>query len=105
MGNRALPCKNDQGVIIAYLVDCPACGHGHAFDTDANPQRKGNGWKFNGDLERPTFSPSMLSRRSSTGDARNMDQVCHSFVRDGKIEYLNDCTHSMAGQTVELPEV
>lgn len=29
-------------------------------------------------------------------------KVCHSFVRNGKIEYLNDCTHELAGQTVEL---
>jgi hypothetical protein len=31
--------------------------------------------------------------------------LCHSFVRDGRIEFLSDCTHSLAGQTVELPEI
>lgn len=30
--------------------------------------------------------------------------VCHSFVRDGRIEFLSDCTHALAGQTVELSE-
>jgi hypothetical protein len=29
---------------------------------------------------------------------------CHSFVREGKIEYLGDCEHYLQGQTVELPE-
>ena len=31
-------------------------------------------------------------------------KVCHSFVRDGRIEFLSDCTHELAGQTVELEE-
>ncbi len=31
--------------------------------------------------------------------------LCHSFVRDGRIEFLGDCTHKLAGQTIELPEV
>ncbi|MCZ4340562.1 hypothetical protein O4H52_03015 [Sphingomonadaceae bacterium G21617-S1] len=29
--------------------------------------------------------------------------VCHSFVRNGQIEFLSDCTHALAGQTVPLP--
>ena len=29
---------------------------------------------------------------------------CHSFVREGRIEFLSDCTHALAGQTVELPD-
>jgi hypothetical protein len=32
------------------------------------------------------------------------ERVCHSFVTDGKIQFLGDCTHALAGQTVELPE-
>jgi hypothetical protein len=30
--------------------------------------------------------------------------VCHSFVRNGKIEYLSDCTHNLAGKTVDIPK-
>jgi hypothetical protein len=30
---------------------------------------------------------------------------CHSFVREGKIEFLNDCTHEHAGQTLDLLDV
>ena len=32
-------------------------------------------------------------------------QRCHSFVRDGKIRFLADSYHELAGQTVDLPEV
>jgi hypothetical protein len=35
----------------------------------------------------------------------HIDMVCHSFVRDGRIEFLSDSTHHLSGQTVELPEV
>lgn len=30
--------------------------------------------------------------------------TCHSFVTDGRIQFLGDCTHSLAGQTVDLPD-
>lgn len=32
------------------------------------------------------------------------NNVCHSFVTDGKIRFLNDCTHDKAGQILDLPE-
>jgi hypothetical protein len=32
----------------------------------------------------------------------NVPTMCHSFVVDGRIEYLSDCTHEMAGMTVDL---
>lgn len=35
--------------------------------------------------------------------ASRVGKVCHSFVTDGCIQYLGDCTHRLAGQTVDLP--
>jgi hypothetical protein len=29
---------------------------------------------------------------------------CHSYVTNGRIQFLSDCHHSLAGQTVELPD-
>ena len=72
-----------------WLIDCPGCGMSHLFDKR---------WSFNGDTERPTFRPSMLARWPE-------NNVCHSFVTDGKINFLNDCTHDLKGKTVELPEI
>ena len=28
--------------------------------------------------------------------------VCHSFVSDGQWQFLGDCTHALAGQTVPV---
>jgi len=70
------------------VFECPGCGCGHHIDPDR--------WTWNGDLVRPTVSPSLLVH---LGGGRR----CHSFVRDGRIQFLSDCTHSLAGQTVDIP--
>lgn len=100
---RAMECVDREGgPVTGWVIHCPACGHGHKFDAPEHPNKiTGASWSFNGDLERPTFSPSMLIRDRVDGVDR---YVCHSFVRDGRIEFLGDCTHDLAGQTVELTE-
>jgi hypothetical protein len=52
-------------------------------------------WGFNGDCDKPTISPSLLCKSHIT---------CHSFIVDGKIQFLSDCTHKLAGQTVDIPD-
>jgi hypothetical protein len=77
-----------------YFIQCPGCKEEHQFN---------DGWKFNGDMENPTFSPSLLVQGGrGFGDAYE-DFRCHSFIRDGRIQFLNDCTHHLKGQTVDLP--
>ena len=64
--------------------------------------RKGTGnWTWNGDLEKPTIKPSVLT----TLELPNKKIVCHSFINDGKIQFLSDCTHSFAGQTLDLLDI
>lgn len=83
------------------LFNCPGCGCLHSVAT-ITPNGMGAKWKWNGDTEKPTFTPSVLVRANYTSVLR-MDDVCHSFVTDGKIRFLNDCTHKLAGQIVDLP--
>jgi hypothetical protein len=59
-------------------------------------------WQFNNDVERPTLTPSLLLHYTHTEGG---PYVCHSFVTNGRIQYLGDCTHPLAGQTVDLPEI
>lgn len=35
---------------------------------------------------------------------RGTRSQCHSYITDGKIKFLADCHHSLAGQTVEIPD-
>ena len=76
-----------------FFFFCPGCKITHAFD-----QR----WEFNGDLEKPTFSPSLLTEYPYGNPSK--DVRCHSFVREGKIQFLSDCTHELKGQTVAVPD-
>lgn len=93
---------------------CPGCDGAHCIHHGAGT---GPRWGWNGDVEKPTFTPSILVR----GTVPMTDQqheayeregmlptpvklICHSFVTDGKIQFLSDCTHQLAGQTVEIPD-
>lgn len=81
------------------FFDCPGCKMPHGISHGAG---EGPRWSWNGDCEKPTVSPSILARYP-WGDPP-ADMVCHSFIADGKIQFLGDCTHELAGQTVDLPE-
>lgn len=80
-----------------FLVHCPGCKMPHQIHT--SPDQKVN-WTFNGDMEKPTFSPSLLVKYR-WGEERD-NNVCHSFIRNGVWEFLNDCTHELAGQKVPM---
>ena len=86
---------------------CPGCNCLHEIAVD-KPNYFGGRWTFNGDPVKPTFSLS-YHLRINTPDMQGYNQhvattVCHSFIRDGRIEFLSDCTHALAGQTVDLPD-
>lgn len=84
---------------------CPGCDEAHQIDIEK--------WDFNGNYDKPTFSPSYLTwndpnpkadpKHDPTGKYRNGSR-CHSFIKDGQIEFLSDSTHNLAGTTVAIPE-
>ncbi len=76
-----------------FYFNCPGCGNTHMIQFAGEGCR----WEFNSDELNPTISPSIMCNRDS-------ETQCHSFVKDGKIQFLDDCYHKLAGQTVELPE-
>lgn len=81
---------------------CPACREMHDYAVEG-PFRNGAQWSFNGDYERPTFTPSMRIVWGMGGD--RPDKQCHYFVTDGQIRYCADSTHALAGLTVNLSDV
>lgn len=96
---------------------CPGCDEAHGIR-----YASGGGdapvWEWNGNLDLPTISPSILVRGNQWPKSKFPEYyknnhssvptggmtVCHSFVTDGRIQFLGDCTHALAGQTVDLPE-
>ena len=98
---------------------CPGCDALHALRV--RPADRSPSWEFNGDLENPTFRPSALisfchwvpsaedpefRAKIKSGEITQTEvkDVCHSFVTNGQIQFLDDCTHALRGQTVPLPE-
>lgn len=65
-----------------FVFMCPGCRQGHCFWIPP--------WTFNGDMDKPTVRASILVRQQRAGR-----EVCHSFITDGRIEYLSDCSHPM----------
>lgn len=83
---------------------CPGCalrGGSGLHMLPVNTDKKAPSWNFDGNFERPTISPSILTR---SGTAEK-PFVCHSFLRNGVFEFLNDCTHDLKGQSVEIPDL
>lgn len=97
------PIKNDE-IITGYMFYCPGCKSHHAPYIRPHKNPLGASWNFNGDLESPTFNPSILTRVTPTEPDRD-PLVCHLFVKGGQIEYLNDCTHELKGKTIKMEEV
>jgi hypothetical protein len=68
-------------------------------------------WTFDGNLEAPTFSPSVNNTWGKFVDPNYVEEDpsesgrCHYFIRDGQIQFCGDCTHSLSGQTVPLPDL
>jgi Family of unknown function (DUF6527) len=83
------------------MFECPGCGGLHQVFTDYTHRDKEGKvihWEWNGDGDKPTISPSVLV---SKDDPKFR---CHSWVREGRIEFLSDCFHDLKGKTVDLPD-
>lgn len=106
-------CVNTEGAEHAdagWMHWCPGCGTYHAIAVE-RPLANGARWTFDGNMERPTFAPSVKCSwgpfpsvpegRPDAGKVR----VCHYFIRAGRIEFCSDSTHGLSGQTVDLPDV
>lgn len=97
---KVIECKPGPDGEQRFYIKCPACNDTHKGKM-SGIHGLNNTWTYNGDTYKPTFHPSLLV----TYNTPNKKHVCHSFVKDGMIQFLSDCTHSMAGQTVELMDV
>lgn len=87
---------SDRAVRISDCLRfwCPGCDSVHEVTVEGAHR-----WEWNGSLVAVTVSPSVLVT------APPILYRCHSYVREGSIQYLDDCTHDMRGQTVALPAV
>lgn len=126
MGMMSRKLRNIEGGRLGYW--CQGCEQMHQVAVGEGP---GPRWGWNGDVEKPTFTPSVLvwwtepanignpealRRDVSEAQARRdageqnvkvpqVDKRCHTFITDGRVQFLGDCTHQYAGQTLDLPDL
>jgi hypothetical protein len=84
--------------------------------------RKDTGcWTWNGDTEKPTLRPSIKVQSGHFAGANSCwceyyrqhpDETpfftcyqCHTWINDGKAQFLDDCSHEFRGQTLDLLDV
>ena len=113
---------SEQGRVLMHW--CPGCGRRHAFEIE-KPNSSGSVWSWNGSIEAPSFSPSMhitssvpavsgaelkaILLRRQAGEQVEIPYhritICHYYLREGRIEFLSDSGHTLAGQSVDLPDI
>lgn len=108
--SKKLRNTSDNGLMFW----CPGCDGAHKIQ---HGEGAGPRWGWNGNADKPTFTPSVLVSGTAPLTQAQYENwcenkvlpepvpsVCHSFVTDGRIQFLSDCTHAMAGQTVDLAD-
>lgn len=90
----------------ALMFWCPGCEylddeggrHGGLHMLPIKPTSvEGPSWDWDGNLDQPTLSPSILTRYGTL--------VCHSFLKQGIFEFLGDCTHQYANMKIPIPDL
>ena len=108
LGKKLRTCDSER---IAFW--CPGCERAHVIRIGAKPDQ---GWTFDGNIDAPAFAPSIkVTYRHPKGHSNEnpapigyageyVEDICHSFVRKGMVEFCGDSTHTLAGKIVPLPD-
>lgn len=89
--------SSDKEQVKYAIVFCPGCSTRHAIPIETPPGHPTGPWTWNGDLDKPTFTPSLRVRWGE-----GFKYCCHSHITDGRIAFQADSTHAFAGQTLDL---
>lgn len=111
MGQLSAKLRSVAAGGVSYW--CQGCEEMHGINS---------GWSFDGNLVAPTISPSVLVTNGHYSEgwkgpecwctyaAEHPDcpfkcQRCHTFIKGGMVQFLGDCSHALAGQTLPLPDL
>lgn len=88
----------DQNEHRSWFFWCPGCDNPHSINET---------WAFDGNYESPTINPSILVTMPNPDKQKLIlvhEYRCHLYIREGRIEFLSDCSHDLAGNTVDIPD-
>ncbi|MPW16892.1 hypothetical protein GCT13_08100 [Paraburkholderia sp. CNPSo 3157] len=130
--SKAKIVRDSDGLFYGIKILCPGCLYSngapmdHVLPTHWLPPGETqhsphiswkDRWSFNGDFDKPVFGPSLNTWWGGETYKRENGEEwgiplhrCHSFIgcsgaQPGQITFLGDCTHALANQTVDLPDV
>lgn len=113
--------KEHEGLM---LIMCEGCGVRHMIATK-HPEIWTHNWGFNGDLEAPSFTPSVKIRwpewiggeafeefttfetacRTTKDPSKWKIHCCHFVITRGVIAFQGDCTHELMNHNRQLPNI
>jgi len=100
--NKQIQCKPEEASYLKFHL--PSVGGIQVLPVIIKGSRKNtNAWTWNGSTEKPTLRPSVLVEGVCKNTGK--DFKCHSWVNDGKTQFLSDCSHDMANKTAELRDI
>jgi len=130
---KALPQKYIEIDGEHYMTVCSASEATHLTIVIPGPQgkitlpvitkgdRRGTPcWTWNGDVEKPTLKPSVLSQCghyapqfqqgehcwcTNPNDYAFKCYRCHTWINDGNAQFLDDCSHEHKGKTLPLGDI
>lgn len=85
--SESLARKSSGKERVQWGIFCPGCRHSHMMGV-GNPS--GSNWDFNGNVLKPTFTPSVRVSVGGHGSDMAERTLCHSWVSEGRINFLND---------------
>jgi len=92
-----VPCSPREATHLHICLPGPLGNH--ILPVMIGGRREGTpNWTWNGDVERPTLRPSILS---TAGEGTRT----HVWVSNGMVQFLPDTAHDLAGKTLELLDV
>jgi hypothetical protein len=94
VGKAFITYSNPNNTEKGIMWLCPGCGEYHSVPTEGHQAS----WKFDGNMDKPTLSPSVRVR----GGSSSPDYCCHFFIRKGIAEFCGDCSHDNAGKKMEV---
>lgn len=82
--------------------DCPACKVRHSVWVDGNHSTV---WTWNSSYSEPTLQESVEVVGPEVPNPDGDTGVCHFYVVFGRISFLSDCTHAIAGKVVDMTPI
>lgn len=101
MRTKARLLSGPDGKPQSVAFFCSGCGDNHVVPFTDVPVTKEHPlppgvWFFNGNLDKPTISPSIRIIGGVTGT------LCHVVVTDGILNFCADSPHKYAGQSIGM---